>query len=305
MRKTDLALLLLWCLLSLPASGAISGLQVRGFTIDYSPFTLVAQAGEELRLGLTNSASGNLRLSSGEEEFGRQEAVGWVFEAPDSPGHYSLRVSAGDGAVTQLNLFVVVPASEVVDEKLRGYRLGPPPPGHNKFPHLYVPPSGYIEVTPQLLDIQLTPHFRLRQFLCKQQSDYPKYLVLKESLLVLLEGLLQSVRDEGYAIETFGVISGYRTPWYNRQIGNVPNSRHVYGDAMDLFVDIDGDGNMDDLDRDGDRDRDDVTVLFDIATRFMAQPGNAALVGGIGRYGRTGRHGGFVHIDTRGYAARW
>ena len=136
MQKTDLALLLLWCLLSLPASGAISGLQVRGFTMDYSPFTLVAQPGEELRLGLVNSASGNLRLSSGEQEFGRQGAVDWVFEAPDAPGHYSLRASTGDGAVTQLNLFVVVPANDVVDEKFRGYRLGPPPPGHNKFPHL-------------------------------------------------------------------------------------------------------------------------------------------------------------------------
>jgi uncharacterized protein YcbK (DUF882 family) len=29
------------------------------------------------------------------------------------------------------------------------------------------------------------------------------------------------------------------------------------------------------------------------------------LVGGIGIYSPTGAHSGFVHIDTRGYRARW
>jgi hypothetical protein len=29
------------------------------------------------------------------------------------------------------------------------------------------------------------------------------------------------------------------------------------------------------------------------------------LVGGIGLYAPTGAHAGFVHLDTRGYRARW
>ena len=29
------------------------------------------------------------------------------------------------------------------------------------------------------------------------------------------------------------------------------------------------------------------------------------LIGGIGVYRATGAHRGFVHIDTRGYRARW
>ena len=35
------------------------------------------------------------------------------------------------------------------------------------------------------------------------------------------------------------------------------------------------------------------------------EPENASLVGGVGRYRMTSRHGGFVHVDTRGYSARW
>ena len=85
----------------------------------------------------------------------------------------------------------------------------------------------------------------------------------------------------------------------------MPNSRHVYGDAMDLYVDLDGDGLLDDLDGDGDRDRADVDILADIAEEYMTRPGNSLVYGGVGRYRKTHRHGGFVHVDTRGYAARW
>jgi hypothetical protein len=160
-------------------------------------------------------------------------------------------------------------------------------------------------VNAENVDVRLSPHFTLRQFLCKQESDYPKYVVLRESLLLLLEGLVGSLEDSGYAVETLGVISGYRTPWYNKSIGNVSNSRHVYGDAFDFFVDVDGDGKMDDLNGNGRHDRADVDLLAGLVDDFMGRPENASLMGGLGRYYKTSRHGGFVHVDTRGFAARW
>ena len=156
-----------------------------------------------------------------------------------------------------------------------------------------------------MVDTPISPNFTLGQFLCKQDADYPKYLVLRESLLVLLEGLLDAVRDAGYPADTFGVISGYRTPHYNRMIGNVPNSRHVYGDAMDLYVDTDGDGHMDDLNGDGERNTADVDLLYAIVQEFKQQPANMLLQGGVGRYYKTARHGGFIHVDARGFSARW
>jgi hypothetical protein len=155
------------------------------------------------------------------------------------------------------------------------------------------------------MDTRLSPHFTLRQCVCKQVSGYPKFVVLQPSLLVLLERLLAEVRASGVAIDTFGVISGYRTPYYNKRIGNVPTSRHVYGDAFDFFVDGDGDGLMDDLNRDGQRNRADVDWLFSLIENFSRKSDNALLVGGIGRYYRASHHGGFIHVDTRGYRARW
>jgi peptidase M15-like protein len=294
----------LWLLLLL-ASGAASAqpptVEIRELAVDFSPFSLVAEGGEQLHLGMEEGLSVTLAGKA----TGEPVATGWTLTAPTTPGVYLLRVSGGADQIMDINLFVTVPASAIVDEQLNGYRMGPSPPGHRVYPELFRAPTGFVEVSEAMLDLQVSPHFRLRQLLCKQEGGFPKYIALRESLLVLLEGLLGEVRSRGYPAETFGVISGYRTPWYNRRIGNVANSRHVYGDAMDLYIDVNEDGMMDDLDGDGDQDRDDVKLLADLVEEYMARPGNALLFGGVGRYGKTSRHGGFVHVDTRGYAARW
>lgn len=278
---------------------------VRELAVAYTPFSVIAQPGEPLLLPLLSGSLDQavLESSSGVEIVLQDNTL--QITAPEKPGYYPVKWQLANGETREMNLFVTVPASAIKNESLNGYRMGPSPPGHPRYPELYRAPAGFIEVTEALLDVQLSPNFTVRQFLCKQESDYPKYLALKESLPVLLEGLLAAVQERGFPASTFGVISGYRTPWYNKSIGNVPNSRHVYGDAMDLYLDVDGDGKMDDLDRDGDQDLQDVALLAEIADEFMRRPGNSLIFGGVGRYGKTSHHGGFVHVDTRGYAARW
>lgn len=300
MHKHAVTLLLLLLVHAVRAD--VPPITVRGLAVNYSPFTIIAMPGEAVDIG---APAGHSLVLDGKPT-GSPTGAGLVFSAPAQPGDYRLGLANSDGAsAMELQLLVTVPAAAVVAEALNDYRMGPPPPGHKTYPELYRAPAGFIEVTEDNLDLRLSPHFTLRQFLCKQQGGYPKYVALKESLLVLLEGLLGAVRERGYDASTFGVISGYRTPWYNKKIGNVPNSRHVYGDAMDIYVDVDGDGRMDDLNGDGLHDQRDVDILAAIAEEFMARPGNALLYGGIGRYDKTGRHGGFVHVDTRGYGARW
>lgn len=200
-----------------------------------------------------------------------------------------------------------VPASAIDDGVLNGYVIGGEPAPHSRpeHHHLYQRPLEFIEVTADNRANPVSAHLRLEQFLCKQVSGYPKYLVLQPSLLELLERLMKHLVGEGYEISTLGVISGYRTPWYNREIGNTPNSRHVYGDAMDFFIDEDGDGRMDDLDGDGRLTDADIDLLYDRVDAFRHRPENTDLIGGVGRYYPNSRHGGFVHVDTRGYRARW
>ena len=87
-------------------------------------------------------------------------------------------------------------------------------------------------MTESVLDAQVSPHFKLRQFLCRQSGSYPQYLVLRQPLLAKLEELLAAVNDRGIEAPTFSIASAYRTPNYNAAIGNVTTfSRHEYGDA--------------------------------------------------------------------------
>jgi hypothetical protein len=85
----------------------------------------------------------------------------------------------------------------------------------------------------------------------------------------------------------------------------VQYSRHVYGDAADIFVDEDGDGMMDDLNGDGKIDYRDAAVLYDIIDGLVTETWYAPFVGGLGRYRKTANHGPFVHVDARGFKARW
>jgi hypothetical protein len=62
---------------------------------------------------------------------------------------------------------------------------------------------------------------------------------------------------------------------------------------------------MDDLNMDGLVDVKDAKVLFDHIDELSDDPTFRAFVGGLGIYETTATHGPFVHVDVRGYRARW
>jgi hypothetical protein len=280
-------------------------LGIRGHQVRQPLFSIIAMPGEALRIGLLPYAKIDLAVTLDGKTVGERADNGLLFTAPMQPGLYRLRFlhpQTEDESLVQL--WIVQPIDPLEDDMLHGYRLGEYPQARSNRAN-YEPPKGLIEVTADNIDTQLTEHFTLRQFVCKQASDYPKYVAVQESLLLLLERLLAQAQARGFDVETFGIISGYRTPWYNRSIGNVQYSRHVYGDAMDIFIDADGNDQMDDLDGDGVHNMADINVFYDMVDALMALPENIALVGGAGHYQRNARHGGFVHVDTRAYRARW
>ena len=171
---------------------------------------------------------------------------------------------------------------------------------------VYDQPRGFVRVTPDLVDVPVSPHFRLGQFLAKQESDWPKYLLLSAPMVVKLERITAAVRAAGRPADGLTVMSGFRTPAYNAAIGNTTvYSRHLYGDAADVFVDEDGDGVMDDLNQDGAVTRADAEWLAALVEGLTAEDWYDGLVGGLGIYDANPAHGPFVHVDVRGQRVRW
>ncbi|MDY7092850.1 MAG: D-Ala-D-Ala carboxypeptidase family metallohydrolase [Acidobacteriota bacterium] len=234
------------------------------------------------------------------------DSARWSWTAPEEPGIYRLYVaSPTTGEAQQLHLFVMVPYEG--ERSLEGYRIGQYQSRPLRNNPAYNVPQGMVRVDrPEDLDIWVTPHFQLRQFQCKQAGDYPKFIIVKEKMLLKLERLLEEVNRRGIDARTFAVLSGFRTPQYNAAIGNPTTySRHAYGDAADIFVDENGDQRMDDLDGDGRETVADARILAGIVEDLVGDDTFEDFIGGLGLYGPKPHRGPFVHVDTRGFRARW
>lgn len=229
----------------------------------------------------------------------------WVWIAPDVPGIRWLRIHDAGGASVDVALLVLHPARGTAGEVLNGYRIGTYRSTPLRGDPAYLPPGGFVEVRPEDEDIRISPHFTLGEFLCKQPGD-PRYLALSRPLVEKLELLLAAANAAGVSASGLTVMSGFRTPFYNRSIGNTTDySRHLWGDAADVFIDEDGDGEMDDLNGDGARNIADARVLARVVEGLSAQAPEGYEPGGLAVYRRNPVHGPFVHVDARGVRARW
>ncbi len=228
--------------------------------------------------------------------------TGWEWTAPTVPGAYALKVRSGDEAV-HITALVMHPATSVENERLNGYRIGTYLAEPLRGDPAYLPPTGFVEVSGDLADLLISPRLRLGQFLCKQPGD-PRYVVVSAPLVEKLEAVADRLEAQQVSPSALTVMSGFRTPAYNRAIGNTTSySRHLWGDAADIYIDADGDGDMDDLDGNGRSDTGDAHVLAgwieEVVEHEDVKPG------GLSVYRRNAAHGPFVHVDARGTKARW
>jgi hypothetical protein len=264
-------------------------------TIPYREFALFHLPGEEVRIRARGAMPGEYRLLLEGVQLTETAPGDWRWRAPVSAGLNRVELTRRDGESIRLNLFVKRHFSQVENGYLNGYRIGHYPMPSANASTIHQPPRGFIEVTQDMLDVRVSPHFTLGQFLCKQQpGHWPKYLVLQPSLVLKLELLLEAVNRRGIRSDSLFVMSGYRTPWYNQSIGNVTFSRHVWGA-----------GRMDDLTGNGTSDLKEVRILQRIVDETFADPPSAQLVGGLGLYGPRPHRGPFIHVDVRSEEVRW
>ncbi len=123
--------------------------------------------------------------------------------------------------------------------------------------------------------MQLEKNFNIEEFKCKDGSVVPDNLIENVSLLAKN---LQVLRDE--INRPIIIISGYRSPKYNRKIKGARKSQHMLAKAADIVVR-------------GMSPKEVKEVITSLIRDGKMHPG------GIGLYTT------FTHYDVRGRNARW
>ncbi|MEQ8955030.1 MAG: hypothetical protein RL120_12940 [Gammaproteobacteria bacterium] len=271
----------------------------------YRVFATYVLPAEHLGLCLLTENPANYVVVAEDGVLDRLEDCRWIWTAPDEPGLYQVRVlNTAATEVMSLNVFVMLPAYRLAAGQIDDYVIGDYPVPLDDSP-LYQPPDGYIRVTADVLNTQLSPNFELGQFVSPLDENFPKYVVLRERLLLKLEALLERLNERGIVAQSLSVIAGYYPPEYNRRIGGQMYNRHIYGGAATIIVDRDGDGVMDDLDGNGSEDPADGLFLFELIDELYQEPGKEYLSGGLFLYGASADRGASIMIDARGFRRRW
>jgi len=226
-------------------------------------------------------------------------SVAQELRAPDQPGFYRLALETASGESHTLidgpALAVLVPFEEKRGSSLNGYRigryLGERRDGGER-------PSGFLEIGPNDLELKVSDHLRMKDFLTHDGSTvWPRYVALEPDLLDKLELVVATIANQrGNLVDaqlTIDVHSGFRTPLHNRRLPNAAqDSRHQYGEAADIVIDADGNGYI--------NSRDISIIVKAVEEVELKYP---ELEGGLGVYWRGGSS--YVHVDVRGRSVRW
>ncbi len=123
--------------------------------------------------------------------------------------------------------------------------------------------------------MKLEENFSLSEFKCRDGSDVPDELM---DNVCLLAKNLQVLRD--HVGRPVRIISGYRSPKYNRKIGGARKSQHMVAKAADIKIK-------------GMTPAEVKAVIVELIKEGKMH------VGAIGLYTT------FTHYDVRGWNARW
>ena len=122
---------------------------------------------------------------------------------------------------------------------------------------------------PKASQQRLTDHFGILEFHCHCAYTTCTFTYIDTDLLLALEELRQIVGP-------LRVLSGFRCSAYNHAVGGKPGSYHMLGKAVDVSA-----------------------KCKPSYLAFQAEGLSIFRSGGVGKYFS------FVHLDNRGYKARW
>ena len=138
-------------------------------------------------------------------------------------------------------------------------------------------------------------HYRIIDFLSKEDGSWKPYFLENKEIYWLVDPqalaaflrLKKEMKKLGLNWNKLKITSAHRTPDRNKKVGGASQSRHIFGEAIDFQVgDVDGNRFTNEEDK---------KKVLELCEKIIGRRG------GIGLYPETQA----LHIDTRGYRARW
>lgn len=240
-----------------------------------------------------------------------------LLQIPSKPGPYFASLASNE-TTFRLCIYVpwkaTAPAGKWGAYSVAGHPLGiyrdPNQCGEEKVklhPEAYLPPPWFILIEPSIERLPLWGSLTVGDLVVPDSKTGERHTLvapISYPLLQTIEILREEIQRHGLPPHALRILSLFRAPFYNRRIGSTSFSRHLYGDAVDLVLDANGDQAWDDLNRDGRIDRTDglwlVAMIEDLQAKGRIWPG------GIGLYTfTTSEYRVTLHLDLRGHRATW
>ncbi len=253
----------------------------------------------------------------------REDAV-LNFTAPEKPGAFYISLAAVAGGQNRRGeICVLVPHKATARRTNQGWlvRVDDSPIGEYRQasasgnakvkdnPDSYQPPAWWMRITDMNASFEVAPGVTADDLVAPSEDTGLKHTDIVPvcyPMWTAITALRDGLTARGIPGSALRVISGFRTPPYNRSIGSNAFGRHVYGDAFDFYINLAGGDNIKaaDLNRDGKLDRRDAYPIVAIIEDLQAE--GKLPMGGIGVYNTIGGdHEVSMHLDVRGHRATW
>jgi hypothetical protein len=283
---------------------------------------VVVPPGESLQLTCElDGMQGDIVVFKNDQPVQRSAAV--TFAAPERPGSYYIRLAlaVGDAAPASREICVVVPFKAGARRNADGFDLYADDQEIGRYRHVsrsgnrkvranpdsYQPPAWWFRITPGNAGFSVVPGLTAGELVTPSEDTgrpHTDLVPVCYSMWRTIYALRSALEAAGIPATAMKVISAFRGPRYNRSIGSSSFGRHIYGDAFDFYIDLEGDAKASDLNRDGKRDRRDAYAVVAILEDLMAD--GVIPMGGIGVYNTIGGdHEVTMHVDNRGHRATW
>lgn len=325
-----LAIPTMLCLLYRPAPAAEPALhcqwtnpntkQPLALTFQDNPL-IVALPGQTIILSSScQGATGQVTIFKDDQPIRTSQSISLA--APEKPGSYFIPLALEAGGMrrdSEICIFVPHKATArrapkgldvIVDGENIGFYRDPALSGNQKVrdnPASYQPPVWWLRITDTNAHFSLVPGLKADDLVVASEDTGTKHtdtVPVCYPMWLTVHSLRAALETRGIPGSALKLISVYRAPAYNRGIGSNAYGRHIFGDAFDFYIDLEGDEKASDLNQDRRRDRRDAYPVVAVIEDLMAD--GKIPMGGIGIYNTVGGdHEVTMHYDARGHRATW